>query len=194
MTDAMSPPRGAAEEFADFVSLHASGLGKLAYLLLGDEHSAEDLVADVFLAAWRQWNQITQAHYPVAYLRKMMVNQAAARFRRKAKERLSLERLFGRSTPSSHDPDSAAVVDVQSVLQRMPPGRRACLVLRFAFDLSEREVASTLGVSVGTVKSQTSKAVAQFRREIGDTILETHFPTEPASSAGPRPGRGKHAH
>jgi RNA polymerase sigma-70 factor (sigma-E family) len=176
-------PQGAEQEFADFVTKHSRGLGRLAYLLVGDEHAAEDLTADVLLAAWRQWHQVTQAQYPLAYLRQVMVNQAAARYRRRAKERLSLERLRDAFSPSTTTPDSATVVDVRSALLRLPPRRRACLVLRFAFDLSEREVAETLGISVGTVKSQTSKAAQQFRREVGETLVETYATALPAAAA-----------
>jgi DNA-directed RNA polymerase specialized sigma24 family protein len=60
---------------------------------------------------------------------------------------------------------------------RLPARRRACLVLRYAFDVPEAEVAQILGISVGTVKSQTSRAVQQFRRALGDAA--------PPSTAGP---------
>ena len=187
-----TPHRAAHDDYRDFVTQHARGLGRLAYLLLGDQHAAEDLTAEVFLAAWRQWDQVSRADRPVAYVRRVMVNQAAAHYQRKARERQGLERLQDGLVDSTHDRDSAAVVDVQSALLRLPPRRRACLVLRFAFDLTEREVAAILGVSVGTVKSQTFKAAAQFRHEIGDAFVETHFPSE-AASARPRWGRSIHA-
>lgn len=167
----------ATDEFAQFVEQHGRGLGRLAYLLLGDDHAAEDLTADVFLAAWRQWERVKATDYPLAYLRQVTVNLAATRIQRLVRERDGLERLHRNApAPVTHDPDSAAVVDVQSALLRLPPRRRACLVLRYAFDLAEREVAAVLGVTVGTVKSQTSKAVEQFRREIGNALVETNTP------------------
>jgi RNA polymerase sigma-70 factor (sigma-E family) len=182
MTEKPTLSRTAHDDYRDFVTQQARGLGRLAYLLLGDQHAAEDLTAEVFLAVWRQWHQVSQADRPIAYVRRVMVNQAAAHFARKAREREGLERLSHVTTDSLADPDSAAVVDVQAALLRLPPRRRACLVLRFAFDLTEREVAAILGVSVGTVKSQTFKAAAQFRDEFGDALIETHFPgqTRPA--------------
>jgi RNA polymerase sigma-70 factor (sigma-E family) len=186
-----APYRTAHDDFRDFVTQQARGLGRLAYLLLGDEHAAEDLTAEVFLAVWRQWDQVSRADRPVAYVRRMMVNQAAAHYQRRTREREGLERLQGGAVDHSHDQDSAAVVDVQSALLRLPPGRRACLVLRFAFDLTEREVAVILGVSVGTVKSQTFKAAAQFRQEFGDAFVETHFPVQ---APPPRPSWGRSPH
>lgn len=157
------------EEFAWFVQRHARGLGRLAYLLLGDDDGAEDLAADVFLVAWRQWERVRSADSPLAYLRQVMVNLASTRMQRLIRERRGLERLHHAAIATSYEPDGAATLDVRSALSRLPPRRRACLVLRYAFDLPEREVADVLGVSVGTVKSQTSKAVDQFRRELGVT-------------------------
>jgi RNA polymerase sigma factor (sigma-70 family) len=144
----------------------AQGLGRLAYLLVADAHAADDLVVDVLLATWRQWDQVRAATRTGAYLRQVMVNQAAARHKRAVRERLGLERLHGLVPRSVSGPDSDVVVDVQTVLKRIPLRRRACLVLRYAFDLSDREVAELLGVSIGTVKSQTSKAAAHVRREL----------------------------
>lgn len=180
-------PTAAEEEFARFVTQHGRALGRLAYLLVGDPQGAEDLTADVMLDAWRQWDRVAQADHPLAYVRKIMVNQAGAGFRRRFRERARLALLQSTATDSTHDPDSAAVVDVRSVLLRLPPGRRACLVLRFAFDLTEREVAAALGVSVGTVKSQTSKAVQQFRRELGDAFVDTRATTPSPSATAPSP-------
>jgi RNA polymerase sigma-70 factor (sigma-E family) len=176
---------GSAEEFSAFVRQHGRGLDRLAYLMLGDEQAAEDLAAEVLLAVWRQWNRVKETDYPVAYVRRIMVNHASAHFRRNAKERRGLAHLMVLMSRQAQQPDSAAVVDTRAALLRLPPRRRACLVLRYAFDLTEREVAETLGISVGTVKSQTSKAVAQFRREIGDIVpgsLGEGLPAKPAST------------
>jgi RNA polymerase sigma-70 factor (sigma-E family) len=186
-------PDGAPAEFAAFVDRHCSGLGRLAYLLLGDTHAAEDLTADVLLAVWRQWNRVSQVEYPQAYLRRMVTNQAATRHRRRARERHSLERLFAAPADVRHEPDSAAVIDVRSALRRISPRRRACLVLRYAFDLSEREVAQTLGISVGAVKSQASKGLAQLRNELDDVVTETHALASSATSGRGLAGKGSPA-
>ncbi|NUT31297.1 MAG: SigE family RNA polymerase sigma factor, partial [Streptomyces sp.] len=67
----------------------------------------------------------------------------------------------------TENPDVAGVVDVQEALRRLPFRKRACVVLRHAFDLSEKDTALALGVSVGTVKSQTSKGMAELQRLLG---------------------------
>lgn len=181
------------QEFAAFVAQHARGLDRLAYFMLGDEHAAEDLAADALLSAWRHWDRVKQADHPVAYVRRILVNQASGQFRRRAREVTVLAHLKLMTSSSTHDPDGAAVVDVRSALLRLPSRRRACLVLRHCFELSEAEVAETLGISVGTVKSQTSKAVTQFRREIGDAapaVPESHAP-DPSTASKRR--RASHA-
>jgi len=85
------------------------------------------------------------------------------------------------------------VVDVRSALMRLPPRRRACLVLRHCFQLTEYEVAETLGVSVGTVKSQTSKAVAQFRQELGDAASAVAETLQAEARAAGTQRKGSHA-
>lgn len=156
------------QEFAAFVAQHSRSLNRLAYLMVGDEHAGEDLAAEALLASWQHWDRVRQADQPLAYVRRILVNQASGHFRRRARDLTVVDRLQLMAPQSSQDPDTAAVVDVRSALMRLPPRRRACLVLRHCFELTEQDVAQALGISVGTVKSQTSKAVAQFRRELGD--------------------------
>lgn len=154
--------------------------------MLGDEHAAEDLAADALLAAWQHWGKVSRADNPLAYVRRILVNQASEHYRRRARESTVVSRLKLSAGRPAQESDSAAVVDVRSALLRLPERRRACLVLRHCFGLSAEDVAQTLGISVGTVKSQTSKAVAQFRREIGDAAYPVSDPAEPD-----RPGTGR---
>jgi RNA polymerase sigma-70 factor (sigma-E family) len=181
------------QEFAAFVAQHGRGLDRLAYLMLGDEHAGEDLAAEALLAAWQHWDRVRRADYPLAYVRRILVNQASGHFRRRAREQRGLEQLKLITTHTTQNPDGAAVVDVRSALLRLPPRRRACLVLRYAFELTEDEVAESLGISVGTVKSQTSKAVTQFRREIGDAVPAVPGTREPEALASTRWRKKNHA-
>ncbi len=143
----------------------------MAYLLTGDHLAADDLTADAFLAAWRQWGQVRSADQPLAYVRRMVINLAATRIRRLTRERTRLPLLYVDDRDTSTGPDAAAVVvvvvDVRAAVLQLPARRRACVVLRLALDLPEAEVAQLLGISVGTVKSQTSKGIAQLRRQLG---------------------------
>jgi len=168
-----------AGEFEHFVARHARELGRLAYLLLGDHDAADDLTGDAFLVAWRQWDTVRSADRPLAYMRRVMVNLATSRIRRLIRERHGMVMFHPDATQLTDGPDGAAVLDVRAALMRLPAGRRACLVLRYAFDVAEQDVAEMLGISVGTVKSQTSKGVEQFRRALGGP-----FPPAPARRAG----------
>jgi RNA polymerase sigma-70 factor (sigma-E family) len=154
--------------FERFVQRNGRELGRLAYLLLGDRDAADDLVGDVFLAVWRQWDMVRDAEHPLAYTRRLVVNMAGSRIRRTVRERRRLLLFRGDADEVAPGRDSAAVVDVRTALTRLPARRRACVVLRYGFDVSEQDVARILGVNVGTVKSQTSKGVAQLRRLLAE--------------------------
>lgn len=157
----------ARAEFEAFFERHHRELGRLAYLLTGDHQAADDLTADVLLAAWRQWSRVWSLDDPLGYVRRMMVNQGATRVRKLRRERLRMPLFLIRDADGAGVPDGAAIVDVRAALLRLPPRRRACVVLRHAFDLSEQDVAGLLTISVGTVKSQTSKGIAQLIRLLG---------------------------
>jgi RNA polymerase sigma-70 factor (sigma-E family) len=166
--------------FERFVEQHSRELGRLAYLMVGDRDAADDLTGDALLAAWRQWDTVRTSDHPIAYVRRVVVNLAATRVRRLVRERRRLILFQSEAMEVRTGTDSAAVVDVRSALLQLPAGRRACVVLRYAFDLPEQEVALLLGVSVGTVKSQTAKGAEQLRR-----MLRTSDDTIASSLGGP---------
>jgi len=164
-------PNSAAERearFQLFVEQYSGELARLAYLMVGDRDAADDLTGDALLATWRQWDTIQATDHPVAYVRRVVINMAASRVRRLVRERRRLILFRSDALAVSTGTDSATVVDVRSALLRLPAGRRACVVLRYAFDLPEQQVAALLGVSVGTVKSQTAKGAEQLRRSLGN--------------------------
>jgi RNA polymerase sigma-70 factor (sigma-E family) len=174
--------------FEVFVERYSRELGRLAYLMVGDRDAADDLTADALLAAWRQWDTVRNSDYPLAYVRRVVINMAATRVRRLVRERRWLVMFHSDALDSVTGTDTAAVVDVRSALLQLPAGRRACVVLRYAFDLPEQEVATLLGVSVGTVKSQSSKGAEQLRR-----TLRAPDDSFAASFKDPGPGgRGNH--
>jgi RNA polymerase sigma-70 factor (sigma-E family) len=160
----------ARAEFEAFFERHYREIGRLAYLLTGDHLAADDLTADAFLVAWRQWERIWSVDHPLAYVRRVVVNLAATRIRRITRERTRLPLFHISDAEATAGPDGAAIVDVRAALQRLPDRRRACVVLRHALDLPEAEVAAILGISVGTVKSQTSKGVTQLQKQLGPGV------------------------
>ena len=157
----------ASAEFHAFFERHYAELARLAHLLTGEPDAADDLAADALLALWHRWDRVRAADHPVAYARGVVANLARTRVRTAVRERRRVALFWAQREERTENPDVAGVVDVQEALRRLPFRKRACVVLRHAFDLSETETALTLGVSVGTVKSQTSKGVAELQRLLG---------------------------
>jgi RNA polymerase sigma-70 factor (sigma-E family) len=156
----------ASVEFHVFFERHHAELARLAHLLTGEADAADDLAADALLALWHRWDRVRAADHPVAYARGVVANLARTRIRSAVRERRRIA-LFWSREEKVEDPDVAGAVDVQTALRRLPFRKRACVVLRHAFDLSEKDTALALGVSVGTVKSQTSKGMAELQRLLG---------------------------
>jgi RNA polymerase sigma-70 factor (sigma-E family) len=155
------------EGFAQFVEVRYADLLKTAYLLTGSPHRAEDLVQSCLLKAMARWRDIED---PMAYLRRVMVNQHTSLWRRLRRELLSAqppERTAG--DPASGLADRATLL---AALARLPKQMRAVLVLRYWEDLSEADTAKLLGCSVGTVKSQASRGLARLRTEFRDATVE----------------------
>lgn len=156
----MAADERAREEFRLFFERHHRELSRFAYLLSGDPDVADDLAADAFVAAWSQWDRVRSAASSLGYVRGIVANLASNRLRRLIRERVRLSTIGVQER--AEGPDVPAVVDVRSALMRLPVRKRACVVLRYAIDLSEEDTAEALGISVGTVKSQTSKASAEL--------------------------------
>ncbi|MET9803189.1 SigE family RNA polymerase sigma factor [Streptomyces sp. NPDC006368] len=156
-----------AAEFHEFFELHYAELARLAHLLTGEADAADDLAADALLALWHRWDRVRAADHPAAYARGVVANLARSRIRSAVRERRRIALFWSQRGEHTDEPDVPAVVDVQGALRRLPFRKRACVVLRHAFDLSERDTALTLGISVGTVKSQTSRAMAQLEQMLG---------------------------
>jgi RNA polymerase sigma-70 factor (sigma-E family) len=156
------------EGFAEFVTARSPVLLRTAFLLCRDWALAEDLLQTALARAWTAWRRIEGN--PEPYVRKILANTYAAWWRR----RWNGERPTGRlPEPAGPVADPAGGVDerdrVWQALGRLPRRQRAVLVLRYFEDLPVAEIADTLGCSVGTVKSQASRALAKLR--LDETLL-----------------------
>lgn len=157
---------GAADGHASytaFVRARQGALLRTAYLLTGDHHRAEDLLQGALVKLAENWAKV-QEGYPEAFVRTVLYRDSVSWWRRYRRERLG-------PVPEAMGPDDAELVPrrllLAQALATLTPRQRAVLVLRFYEDLSTAETARALGVSVGTVKSQTSAALARLRAEIG---------------------------
>ncbi|MFH8569501.1 SigE family RNA polymerase sigma factor [Streptomyces sp. NPDC017993] len=154
-------------EFHEFFERHHAELARFAHLLTGEAESADDLAADALVALWQRWDRVRSADHRVAYARGVVANMARSRVRSAVRERRRIALFWAPRSDRTEGPDVAAVVDVRQALRRLPDRKRACVVLRHALDLTEKETALALGISVGTVKSQTSKGMAELERILG---------------------------
>lgn len=163
----------ASAEFHDFFERHYAELARLAHLLTGEKDVADDLAADALVALWQRWDRLRAAQHPVAYARGVVANLARQWTRSRVRERRRIALFWSHDAEHVDGPDVAVVQDVRAALTRLPFRKRACVVMRHALDLSEKDTAAALGISVGTVKSQTSKGMAELERLLGaDTVGE----------------------
>lgn len=170
-------------EYVDYVTARIPALRRLAWLLAGDEHRADDLVQQTITKLYVKWNRTRGVDHLDGYVRTMLV-RAFLDERRRGWARV---RLFRESPepPPAHDHGAEDRQVVRSALARLPRGQQAVLVLRFYYDLSVDEVAGTLGCSGGTVKSQTARGLATLRRLLGDRAFSDQ--PAPATSPASRP-------
>lgn len=155
-------------DFAQYVAARQSGLLRTAYLLTGDQHSAEDLVQTALAKLYLTWNRLAHVENLDAYLRRIMVNEHTSWWRRAwRRSETSVDEVpEQRSRPRDQMRDVGERDAMWSVVQTLPPRQRAAVVLRYYEDLSEQQTAEILGCSVGTVKSQTSRALATMRTHL----------------------------
>ena len=152
--------------FREFATASLSALSRTAYLLTRDHAKAEDLLQTALAKAWLSWRHIHTD--PEGYVRKIMFNTYATWWRRRWND----ERPTGELPEQAYDDDRTATHDLWAALGRLPRGQRAVIVLRYFEDLSEAETARLLDCSVGTVKSQSAKALARLRLD-GALVDET---------------------
>jgi RNA polymerase sigma-70 factor (sigma-E family) len=146
--------------FDEFVVARSTALLRTAYLLTHDHALAEDLLQTALSKAWFSWSRIDGS--PEPYVRRILVNTYATWWRRKWNGELATEELPERAHSDASDAVSAGH-DLWQAMERLPRRQRAVVVLRYFEDLTEAQTADLMSCSVGTVKSQLSKALAKLR-------------------------------
>lgn len=174
----MGSDPAADRDFRKFVAARGSALQRTAYLLTGDWGHAEDLVQTTLMKTYLAWLRLGRIEAVEAYTRTVMVNTATSWWRRR----------WNGERPAAVFPDRATADTTESFLEqdrvwrfvsRLPPRQRAVLVLRYYEDLTEAETARVMGISVGTVKSHTARALSALRRWMGGPVSEDSQPPKP---------------
>jgi RNA polymerase sigma-70 factor (sigma-E family) len=156
----------AKARFGEFVTARTPALIRLAYLLTGDQHAAEDLLQTALMKTANRWGNLRRED-PEAYVRTVMYREQVNRWRRRRHREVTMRNPpdLGYADPSSH---TDLRLSMREALLRLPPDHRAVLVLRYYEDLSESQVAEILDCSIGTVRSRTHRAVTRLRTLLPD--------------------------
>jgi RNA polymerase sigma-70 factor (sigma-E family) len=152
----------------ELYSLHYRALVRLAALLVRDTPTAEEVVQDAFVAMHDAWQRLRDAEKALAYLRQAVVNRSKSVLR----HRTVVDRNLQSAAPDMPSAEHGALVllerhAVVAALRDLPDRQREAIVLRYYGDLSEAEIAATMGISRGAVKSHTARGMIALR-----TVLE----------------------
>ena len=148
--------------FRDYVAARTPSLLRTAYLLTGNVADAEDLVQAALAKTYVAWDRIEDRGALDGYVRRAMVNTHISWWRRRRLEEFPTDEIPDRAV-ADHSGRSDLQDTLRRAVDRLPQRMRAAVVLRFYEDMTEAEVADVLGVSLGTVKSTVSRAVAKLR-------------------------------
>ena len=157
----------AREEFRSYVAARSAALLRTAYLLAGNRADAEDLLQTALAKTCLSWERIRDREAVDGYVRRVMVNTQTSWWRRRKVEEYPTGELPDRGGGRDLTADLDLHDALWTALAGLPRRQRAAVVLRYYEDLSEAETAAVLGVSVGTVKSTTSRALARLRETAG---------------------------
>jgi RNA polymerase sigma-70 factor (sigma-E family) len=165
-----------AEEFVEFAAAASPRLRRMAFLLCGDWHTAEDLVQTTLAKVFVSWRKIRRREAERAYASRTLVNTYLAGKRLKRSEEILTSNLPEREVES---PAPETRIVVLNALATLPPKSRAVVVLRYWADLSVDQVADILGCSPGNVKSQSARALDKLRTVLDDIMNDPGSPGYP---------------
>lgn len=161
------------EAVSELFDRHYAPMCRLAYAILGDAALAEEMVMEALLKTFSGWGRLRDTDRVDAYLRRAVVNLCRSKIRRKVIERRVNETIHHRDERKAPDWDPERHETSRLVWRAvlgLPERQRACVVLRYFEDLPEAQIAEVLDCSVGTVKSQLSKARAKLQGTLGDDL------------------------
>jgi RNA polymerase sigma-70 factor (sigma-E family) len=156
-------------EFTDYVTARSPWLRRVAYLLCGDWHRADDLVQTCITKLYVNWSKASHVDNLDGYARRVLVNTYLA------EQRVGWSRFttLHHAEPDSltADVDVDASLDLRSALEKLPPRQRATVVLRYYCDLTVDQTAQVMGCSAGNVKSQSSRGLATLRHLLDPSFI-----------------------
>jgi len=164
MPDSVSTEWGASRAVEEIYHTHYRSLVRLAVLLVRDVATAEEVVQDSFIAMHSAWRRLRDGDKALAYLRQSVVNRSRSVLR----HRVVVDRNAPKAAPDMPSAEQGALSLLErsaviAALRTLPPRQREALVLKYYADLSEAQIASTMGISRGAVKTHTARGTASLR-------------------------------
>lgn len=158
---------GRDELLAGWYHTEYRSLYRVAFVMLADASDAEDAVMDTFLKAASKWRLFQGLDWPSGYLRKALMNECRSKLRRRRLETRTAALFRVRREESRSDTElHGQRLDVWAAVSSLPTSQRACVALRYLEDMPEADIAVTLDLPVGTVKSQLSRARAKLEKRL----------------------------
>lgn len=150
--------------FEEYAFTRTSALVRLARLLTGDEHRAEDLVQDVLARAYARWARISRTDRPDAYVRRMLVNAHHSWWRRRSSQEISVADVHDRPGATDEATGVAERDALWRLVRTLPARQRTVIVLRYYEDLDDTSIAEIMDCSTGTVRTHAMRALTALRR------------------------------
>ncbi|RZU50805.1 RNA polymerase sigma-70 factor (sigma-E family) [Krasilnikovia cinnamomea] len=153
--------------FEEYAFARSGALMRLARLLCGDEHRAEDLVQEILARAFARWGRISRMGQPDMYVRRMLVNAHHSWWRRRSSYESPVAVVGERSAAVD---EAAEVVERDALWQlvcALPRRQKTVIVLRYYEDLDDGAIAEIMGCSTGTVRTHAMRALMALRQRQG---------------------------
>lgn len=147
---------------------HALGLIRLAVVMLGDRPAAEDVVQDAFAGLYRRWHALSDTEKALSYVRSSVLNGARTVLRQRARRPGAVADGLPAASAEYEALIGEEHREVLRAIRGLPSRQREALVLRYYLGLEEEDIARSMGISRGTVKSTTSRAIAALRHALGE--------------------------
>ena len=178
------------EEFSRYVTERSGAWLRVAYLLTGNRADAEDLLQTALAKTYLSWNRIQDKGAVDGYVRRVLVNTQTSWWRKRRVEEYASDQLPEQPWEDTRPGEFELRATVWTALAGLPKRQRAVVVLRYYEDLSEAETAAVMGISVGTVKSTASRALAKLRADSALRDARSAFPApQRTSDREPLPNR-----
>jgi RNA polymerase sigma-70 factor (ECF subfamily) len=168
LASAVSRPQKVVSSFSDFYRSEYRAVARLAYVLTGDHHAAEDLAQEAFVTAQKNWPKVCSYESPEGWLRRVLINRARSRFRRLGRERGAMHRIWSNERSEPPPGLETDAIDLWREVRNLPRRQAQAIALTYLDGLRTAEVGEIIGCSAATVKTHLQRGKRTLARQLGD--------------------------